>query len=353
MHPFVEQSLDLLACRYRVRFGRLVHAHEKRKVVVEARSRDVALHPDLDASDVLEQDLSAGRGIASHHDVLELLRSLEAPFHVELVGQILGREFISYAARSSLDVLLLDGLLDIEDGQPQAAQPHRVEPDAHRVLAVRAFHLGDTVYALHRIGYLLLHEVAQIRKAHFAAVRDEDVHRHAVLGALLHLYAVLHHLGRQLWLGALDGVLEVDEVYVRIRSRLERHIAAVRTRLVADGVEIEQIVHRVYLVFERRCDRIGHDLRAGSGVLGRHSDHGRHDLRVFSDGNRTAAQVSAERDYDRHHEGQPRMLYEDTREHLLHFPAKGSITVPLLTLCTPSATIRSPGLTPLTTVCMP
>ena len=169
--------------------------------------------------------------------------------------------------RRGLDVLGEDRGLELVDGNAESRELHRIEPHAHRVGASTRLHLRDTVETRHRIRDLLLHEVGEIHQIHFAPVGHEHVHDHAVLGRLLHRYAVLHHLGRELRLRALDGVLHVDERHVGVGPGAERAIAVVKPLVRTVGLVVPDVVHAVDLVLHHLCDGSVKRLHARAGVV--------------------------------------------------------------------------------------
>ena len=87
-------------------------------------------------------------------DVLELAALAQAAggAHADLVGLPVARRRIADAAGGDVDVLLAQRVDDVAGRELARGQADRIEPDAHRVLALAEdLHVGDAGHALQRV----------------------------------------------------------------------------------------------------------------------------------------------------------------------------------------------------------
>ena len=310
LDPLVDFVLHALGGLDGVRLGRLVDAERHRRVFVEAGADRVALAAELHARDVLHEHLRAGVGVRAHDDVLELLLRLEAPLDVQLEAQVLVRVLAAHGAGGGLDVLALDRALDLGDGDVEARELDRVEPDAHRVRAPARLHERHAVHARDAVRHLLLHEVREVHEVHLAPVGHEHVHDHAVLGALTHDDAVLRDLARELRLRALHGVLHVHERDVGGRAGAEDHVAVVEALVVAVRLVVPHVVHAVDLVLDHGAHALVQHLGARARVARGDGDRDGRDVRVLRHRHAVQAEPAAEGDHDGDHPRRARVVDE-------------------------------------------
>ena len=72
--------------------------------------------------------------------------------HADLIGLPLARRRVADAAGGDVHVLLAQRVDDVARREPARGQPHRIQPDAHRELALAEDHdVGDAGHALQRV----------------------------------------------------------------------------------------------------------------------------------------------------------------------------------------------------------
>ena len=120
----------------RVRPGDLEDGDDGGRAAVVAADRVVQHRAELEARHVLEEHLRAV-GVAADDDVAELLLVEQAPLRLDGVG-VLGPRHrgrpADLAGRGDL-VLLVDGVHDVRDRDPELRDAVGPEPDAHGVVA--------------------------------------------------------------------------------------------------------------------------------------------------------------------------------------------------------------------------
>ena len=92
---------------------------------------------ELDARDVAQAHDGAAGGVGANDDVREFLRVAEPARGVDLQLERRSRRRRRLAdlARGDLDVLLGDGVLNVDGGHAEVGELVRIEPDAHRIAA--------------------------------------------------------------------------------------------------------------------------------------------------------------------------------------------------------------------------
>ena len=223
-------------------------------------------------------------------------------------------------AGSGLDVLLADGIGDVAGGKAMLGRLLRIDPDAHRIIArTEDLHLADAIDARQAVLDVKHAVVAQIGDV-VAVVRRDQVDDHHQVGRTLDRgNADVLDLFRQARLGLRNAVLNQLLRLVRVGAELEGHGQrhhAVRRRLAG---HVEHALDAVDLLFERRRDRFGDDLRVGAGIGRAHDDRRRHDFRIFGDRQRPHADQAGDDDEDRQHAGKHRAVDKESGD--IHFKA--------------------------------
>ena len=127
--------LDALGHRDGVGARDLEDADRAGGLAVQARALLVVQGAELDPADVLQAH-HGPVGVQADDDVAELLRRDEAPLGTDGVGELLplrGRLGADAAGRVDR-ALLLHGVEQVGDREPEARQPLRLDPDAHGVV---------------------------------------------------------------------------------------------------------------------------------------------------------------------------------------------------------------------------
>ena len=129
---------------------------------VLAVGKGVGLRPQLDPGDITQHQLGA-IATGSQHDGGECLGGRQLPLNREGNRQALSRQggFITEAPRCNLDVLLLDGLRHLADGQPVGGEFGRIYPDAHGLLGAKQLHSSHPVDAAQLLHNIACHVVVE------------------------------------------------------------------------------------------------------------------------------------------------------------------------------------------------
>ncbi len=116
-------------------------------------------------------------------------------------------------------------------------------------------------------------------------------------------------------LGQRDAVLHQHLADVQVGAGLERHGQRVVAVVGALRRHVQHVLDAVDLLLDRRGHGVGHGLGVGAGIVGRHLDGRRRDVRVLRDRQREQGDAAAQRDDDRQHRGEDRPVDEKAREH--------------------------------------
>jgi hypothetical protein len=258
---------DQLGHRDDVGLGLPHHADRDRRRPLVAQGAPLVLRPQLDPAQIAQLDQHPV-GVA-HHQIGELLRSLELPQRPD--GELAPLRLD--AARRHLDVAAPDGLLDVLDGEPPGRELGGVEPHPHREAALAED--AGLAYPGQRLQPALHQSVADIGELEQVVVRarerqPEERLRVGVLfgdDRLLDIFRqALAHPGH-LVTGVLGGGL-----HVAIEVEFEGDVA---DALLARAGEGSESLYRAELLLEDVGDRGFHDLWVGAGQHRAHRDDGR------------------------------------------------------------------------------
>ena len=123
--------------------------------------------------------------------------------------------------------------------------------------------------------------VAEKKRCMFRILaEDRDGCQH-VAGTFDDRESIVDHIGRKRVFRAFDGVVHIDQRHIFIGSGLEGQSQRVVAEIVRLRGIVDHVLNAVDLGFQRRCDRIGDDLGAGSGIRCHDHDGRRRDLRIF------------------------------------------------------------------------
>ena len=206
-------------------------------------------------------------------------------------------------AQGRQNVLLLQGLAHLHDGEVALLQFQRIQPEAEGEAAAAEkadiAHAGNAAQSVfdHRI-----HPAGEEGVGIEAAIGAEAQHEQQVIGAAPHLYPQPRHRGRQLAVHHRRFVLGVDLVELRVAAaEAEGDGAAVGGAGGADRVETLEAVE---LLLQQRGDPLLHHLGAGARVRGAHRDAARRDRRQIFHLQGRQADQAAEQDQQRDHQRQ-------------------------------------------------
>ena len=287
----------------RVRRRQRVDADARRLQPPELGETPVALGAELDACDVLQAQYRAV-GARAHHDLLELLHGGEAAPGGERVLELLalGRGRLPDRARGHLLVLLAQHADHVLRVDPELRQLGGQQPDAHRVAPLTELrHLADAGQALEPIRDVDPGVVAEEEIVARAVGRDQVDDQREVGRLLRHAHALALHLLRELRLGDLHAVLDVDGGDVQVVADLERDRGAHAAVVRAVRGHVHHALDAVDLLLDRDGDGALDHLRARAGVAGRDLHGGRGDRRKLRDREQRNADGARERDQDREH----------------------------------------------------
>src|SRR4029077_7332015 len=318
-----------------------------------------------DASDVRHAHDRAV-GVGAHHDGGELLRRDQPALRAHRVGELLarGRGLRPDRPRRVHGVLLVDRREDLRDRDVQLGEGVGPHPEPERVLAgAEDRHLPDARYSRHRVVQVDVRVVreplgvvgvlrgvdGEERQRARRALQDGDTLRPHVLREL-RLRLRVAHVRQDLIDVGVAGDVEVDAQRARAVARVRR-------------VHVDHPRHTAHLLLDGRRDRLLAGERIGAGIRRGQLDLGGRDVRV-------------ERDRQRHHRHDPHQRHEDRDDHRddravdeeaghrvlpRRYPGVadaggfsaasgtygfGWTFAPVRTFWSPSATTRSPGLTP-------
>jgi hypothetical protein len=218
-------------------------------------------------------------------------------------------------------VLLAQRRHDVRRRQAARRQPHRVQPQPHRVLALAEdAHVGRARDALDLVADVQIQVVA-----------DEDVAQRSVVGIeaggdddggrrLDDRDARVAHLGGQPRQRRVDPVLHVDRRQVLVPPDVERHDDVAGAVAAAGRLQVAHPLGAVDLLLQRRRDGRFDRLRVRADVDALHLDLRRRQLRILRDGQGRNADRARDDDQHRADRREDRTLDEERREHLLRAP---------------------------------
>ena len=219
-------------------------------------------------------------------DVVEL-RHLGQPAqgaHADLVHLVLGCRLGAYLPGGDLHVLLRQRRNHVGRRQPARGQARRIEPQAHRVLALAEdLHIGDALDALQRVLDVNVdvvgNELIVVAVIETVETRRHDersrnfVDRHP--GVLDFVGQPAQHAG--------DAVLHVHRRDVEGTGQFENHGDVAAAVVAAAGSHVAHAFHAVDRFFQQNGDRRFHRLRIGAGVIAVHGNLRRRQFRKLRD----------------------------------------------------------------------
>ena len=301
-----------------IRAGQLVDAQGDRRLAVEGTRLVVANRAEFDPrADVLQLHRPAVH-VGLEDDVAELLGVLQPAERVDRVLEHLARRGRRLAdlPGGDLGVLLLDGPDRITRRQVPRGQLVRVEPDAHRVVALAEE--GDVPHPFEPGEFVTQLDRGVVAEVHVAAapLGRPQVDDHQLPGGLLlHRDPTAADDVRQHPLGQVDAVLHQYLGDVQVGPGLERYGQRVGAVVAADRRKVQHPLDAVDLLLDGRRDRVLDDAGVGPGVDRRDLDGRRGDLGVERDRQPREAHRPAERDEDRQDGGGDRAIDEEAGEH--------------------------------------
>ena len=269
---------------------------------------------EFDARDVAQPHHRAAGGIGADDDVGKFLRVGEPPRGVDLQFERRpgrGRRLADLAG-GDLNVLLGDGVLDVDRGHAEIGELVRVEPDAHRIAALAEdLDVADARQPLQLIDDLQIGVVGQRHRIDRTVRRGQIDDENEVRVLLLDRHAALIDDRRQRRRRLRHAVLHVDRGDVERIADLEgdgdRRGAVVRARRGHVGHALDA----VDLLLERRRHRVGDDLRACARIVGADHDLRRRDLRKLRDRQQKKADRAGEHEDRGDRRGENRPLNEE------------------------------------------
>ena len=290
-----------------------VHGHVHGILPVVAAAARVGFRAQLNAGDVVQTgDVAVLSG--ADNNLAELLHGLKPPGDVHLVLDEIVFPFRTDGPGGGLHVLRLDGVGDVIRSDVQGGHAQGVQPDAHAVILFR--HQVDGGDARHAGDFILhpgLDEVVQLQGTHAGGPEGEE--SQDVRGALTYLDALVRHFLGQLVLHALQGVLDVHHVDVRVRAALERQGKGITAGVVRLGGEIKQVFQPVQFLLNGGGQRLHHHLGARARVGGLHVDAGGGDFRILRNGQLLQADAARQNHQDGDDDGEFGAFDKQVRNH--------------------------------------
>ena len=165
---------------------------------------------------------------------------------------------------------------------PRARQPHGIQPQAHRVLALAEHHhVGDAGHPLERVLHVHVDVVRHEQRVVLASIRVHAGAHDEVVRLLLHGDAQLAHFGGQAPKRLVDAVLDVDERHVAVAGDVEDDGDLAEPAVAARRRHVEHALDAVDRLFQRRGDGGFDRLRVGARVGGDDGDLRRRNVRVL------------------------------------------------------------------------
>jgi hypothetical protein len=297
----------------RVRAGLQEDAQQSCGLAVDAAHEVVVLAAQLHPRHVAQAHRRAV-GVGADDDVLELARFREAALGGDGVDQLLPllRGRLADLAGGELRVLLVDGARHVRGGELQLRKAVGLEPHTHRVvLGTENLHVGRARHALQLVEHVERDIVAGVQIVVAAVRRVERQHLQERGRALFHRHALAPHFLRQLGLGLLHAVVDVERGLVDVGADLEGHLDLHHAIAGRGGAHVEHVLHAVDGVLDGRGHGLFQHLGAGARVHGLDRDHGRCDLRVLGDGQAAHRGQAGDHDEDGQHGREDRPIDEE------------------------------------------
>ncbi len=188
----------------------------------------------------------------------------------------------------------------------------RPQPDAHGVvLGPEDGGVAHTGQTLEFVEHVDQHVVADENRVVALGRRIESDDLQNVRGFLGDGDALAGHFLGQGAFGRLDPVVDVDGVLVGVGTHGKGYGHGERAVTGTRGTHVDHVVHAVDLLLKRSGDRGGDDFGAGTGIVGRHVDLGRHDLRILGNGQRPDGRQPRQDDHERNDDGKDRAAQEE------------------------------------------
>ncbi len=319
-----ESALHLLHLRadvvrglQRVGARQLIDRQRHRRLAVERAGLVVPLGTQLDLRHVGQADDSAV-SVGLEDRVTELLDIDEPAHRAHRVLEHLPARHrrLAELAGGDLRVLLLDGAGHVGRGQAAGLHLHRIEPDAHAVVALAE--IGDVADARKAREFVLQLNrgvVAQVKIVASEVGRKQvDDHQHAGRFLFHRHAAALDEVGQDR-LGQRDAVLHQHLRHIEVDAVLKRHGQGVGAVVGALRGHVEHALDAVDLLFDGSGHRVGDDLRIGAGIDGVDFDGGRRDFRVLRDRQGEQGDAAGQHDDDRQHRREDGPVDEERGEH--------------------------------------
>ena len=293
------QPAHLLRDRKSIGAGQGVNIYLRRLLAAQPGKSRKRFLAQLDPGDVLDAHHHRGltglgglQGLAGFgggrlgldDDVLEL-RDLSQPAHRchrELEDLVRGHRRSAKLSRSDLNVLVLDRVLHLRNGETVGSQLDRIEPDAHAVRpGAEHLNLPDSRQARDRVLQIDDRVVAQEGFIEPVVVGVQTADQQNIGADLLHLDSLgLHFLG-QLRQSAIDGVLHEGYGGIEIGANGEGHRQRVAAVAAAGGLHVDGILDAVDALLDGDSHRGRHHIRARAGVARAHLNRRRHYLGIL------------------------------------------------------------------------
>ncbi len=208
----LELRSDSVADVERVGGRKRDHGEPKCVYALEPQHAGIRFGAELGGAHVAQADERAS-STRLDDDVCEVaaLAQPSSGAHAHLVGLAFFRRCVSDAACRDIDVLFAECVHDVAGGQLTRRQPDRVEPQAHRVLALTEhLHVRNPWHALQRILHVDIQVVGEKQRVVFSALRVHADGDDVVVGRLLDGDACLPNLGRQSPERLIHAILHID-----------------------------------------------------------------------------------------------------------------------------------------------
>ena len=288
--------------------GQQVDRQHAGGLAVQPSERLVVLGAELDPADVVDADLAPLVG-GAHDDVAELFGGDQAAGRPHRVGERLAgrRRGRADLAGRRLQVLLLDRADDVGGRQAERGQVVGPQPHAHAVLgAAEQIDLRHARHAQQRVAHVEHRVVVQEQRVEGALGRVDRRDQQDARVDLLDREPLLQHLLRQPRLGLRDAVLRehvrVVEAAAHLEGDVEQHAAVARVQ----RLHVEQVVHAVDFLLDRRRHRLLDHLRVGAGVVARDAHDRRGEGRILLDRQALQRDGAGDHHQDGDHHGDDR-----------------------------------------------
>jgi hypothetical protein len=255
-------------------------------IFAEIGGRRILQRAEFDPRDVAQPDRRAAGRIGAHDDVREFSRIGEPARGVDLkLERRPGRRRRrADLAGGDLDVLLGDGVLNVERGHAEVGELVGVEPDAHRIAPfAEDLDVADAGQSLQLIDDLQIGVIRQRDLIDRTIGRGQIDDENEVRVLLLDRHAALIDDRRQRRSRLRNAVLDVDGGDIERVADVERDGDRRRAVVRARRRHVRHALDAVDLLLERRRHRVGDDLRACARIVGADDDLGRRDLGELRD----------------------------------------------------------------------